>query len=137
MLTFGGKKHWLLIVDDCSDFIWSFFLEEKSNLVDIIIGSIKNLKHERNLQVHYLHCDNTQENITFQKACKQVGLGMTLNIQPQVCHNKMAALKESLLLYSTKYVLCLTAINSMLIFEMAYGPKLQRLPCFSKITFSL
>ena len=29
--TFSSKQHWLLVVDDCSDFIWSFFLKEKFN----------------------------------------------------------------------------------------------------------
>ena len=38
--TFGSKQHWLLVVDNSSNFIWSFFLK-KSNLVDIIVGLIK------------------------------------------------------------------------------------------------
>ena len=25
-LTFGGKCHWLLVIDDCSNYCWSFFL---------------------------------------------------------------------------------------------------------------
>ena len=30
--TFGGKHHLILVIDDCSNYIWSFFLSEKSNL---------------------------------------------------------------------------------------------------------
>ena len=51
--TFGSKKHWLLAIDDSSNYIWSFFLKEKSNLVDISIGIIKNLKNKYNLHIHF------------------------------------------------------------------------------------
>ena len=30
-LTFGGKHHWLLVINNCSDYCWSFFLWEKSD----------------------------------------------------------------------------------------------------------
>ena len=56
--SFGGKKHWLLVVDDSSYYTWRFFLKEKYNLVDIMIGIIKNLKNQYNLQVQNLCCDN-------------------------------------------------------------------------------
>ena len=39
--TFGSMKHWLLVIDNNSDFIWSFFLKEKSDLVNIMICLIK------------------------------------------------------------------------------------------------
>ena len=74
--TFGGKKHWLLYVDNSSNFNLSCFLKEKSNLVDGMIGLIKNLKNKYNLQVQYLCCDNAGQDIAFQKACKQEELGV-------------------------------------------------------------
>ena len=63
------------IVDDSSDFIWGFFLKEKSDLVVVMIGLVKNLKNKYNLQVQYLCCNNAVENIAFEQACKQEGLG--------------------------------------------------------------
>ena len=51
-------------------------MKEKSNLVDTMLGLIKNLKNKYNLQVQYLHCNNPGENIAFKKACKQEGLGV-------------------------------------------------------------
>ena len=50
-------------MDDSSDYIWSFYLREKSDLVDIISGLVKNLKNKYNLQVHYLCYDNAGENV--------------------------------------------------------------------------
>ena len=74
--TFGGKKHWLLVTDYSSNYIWSFFLKKISNLVDILIVLIKTWRNEYNLQVQYLCCYSESENVTFKKACKQEGLGV-------------------------------------------------------------
>ena len=71
--TFGGKKHWLFVADDSSNFTW-VFLKEKSNLADVMLGSIKNLKNKHYLQVQYLCWDNAGRNIAFEKGCKQEGL---------------------------------------------------------------
>ena len=39
----GGKKHWLLIVDDSTDYTHSFILKKQNDLVEIMIVWIKNL----------------------------------------------------------------------------------------------
>ena len=39
--SIGGKSHWLLVVDDCTDYAWSFFLKQKSETKYIIIALIK------------------------------------------------------------------------------------------------
>ena len=44
--TFCGKKHCLLVIDDSSNYVWSFFLKEKSNIADVMLGIIKNLKNK-------------------------------------------------------------------------------------------
>ena len=49
--TLGGKKHWLLVVNDRRNNIWIFFLKEKSDLVDVLLGLIKNLKNKYDLQL--------------------------------------------------------------------------------------
>ena len=97
--TFGHKKHWLIVIDDSSDYVWSFFLKENSTLADIIIGSIKNLK-KYHLQVQYLCCNNAGGH-AFKKAYTQERLWGAFSIQPQVCNNKMAVWKENPLPFST------------------------------------
>ena len=42
-LSAGGKKHWLLFVDEATDYTHSFFLKKKSDLVETMILWIKNL----------------------------------------------------------------------------------------------
>ena len=54
--TFGGKWHWLLVIDDSCNYIWSLFLKEKSDLASTLVGLIKNLKN--NLHRQYLCCDS-------------------------------------------------------------------------------
>ncbi len=49
--SIGGKKHWLLAVDDYSDFSWSYFLKKKSELKDHIVGLIKELKNKHGISV--------------------------------------------------------------------------------------
>ena len=63
---FGGKKQWLHVVEDTSDYEWSFFLKEKSDLAKTMLGLIKNLKTKYNLQVQYLCSDNTGQNVALK-----------------------------------------------------------------------
>ena len=74
--SIGGKKHWLLAVDDYSDFSWSYFLKKKSELKDHIIGLIKELKAKHGISVKTIRLDNSGENNALEKLCKQEGLGI-------------------------------------------------------------
>lgn len=75
--SIGGKCHWLLVVDDCTDYAWSFFLKKKSETKDIMIALIKELKQTYGITVKSIRCDNSGENNALQKSCKQEGLGIT------------------------------------------------------------
>ena len=75
-LTFGGKKHWPIVMEDSNDYAWSCFLKEKSDLAAVMSGLTKKLKNKYVMQVQYLHCDNAGENVAFKNACKQEWLGV-------------------------------------------------------------
>ena len=74
--SYGGKKFWLLVLDDCTDKAWSFFLKQKDDQVDILIAHIKELKAQYGKVVKYIRCDNAGENISLEKRCKEEGLGI-------------------------------------------------------------
>jgi len=74
--SIGGKSHWLLVVDDCTDYAWSFFLKQKSETKDIMIALIKELKQAYDIEVKTIRCDNSGENNALQRSCKQEGLGI-------------------------------------------------------------
>ena len=42
--TFGGMKHWLLVIEDSADYVWSYFLKEKLELKNLMMGLMKNFK---------------------------------------------------------------------------------------------
>jgi len=65
------------VVDDCTDFCWSFFLKKKSDQVDLILDLIKDVKAKYNYTVRYIRCDNAGENTSLEKKCLEQGLGIT------------------------------------------------------------
>ena len=73
----GGKHHWLLLVDDCSDLSWSYFLKKKKEVKANVIELVKELKAKYGIVVKYIRCDNAGENRALQDACRQEGLGIT------------------------------------------------------------
>ena len=75
--SIGGKCHWLLVVDDCTNYAWSFFLKQRSEIKDIVIALIKELKQAYDIEVKTIRCDNSGENNALQRSCRQEGLGIT------------------------------------------------------------
>ena len=75
--SLGGKQHWLLVMDDCTGYLWSYFLKEKSDLQDEVLGLIKDLKTKYGFKVKIIWCDNAGENKALEDACQQERLGIT------------------------------------------------------------
>ena len=69
--SYGGAKYWLLIQDDYTDFLWSYFLKEKSQLPDIMLQWINQIQKETKITVHKVRCDNSGENRKLQKLLQQ------------------------------------------------------------------
>ena len=47
--TFGRERHWLLVMDDYSNYSWSFFLKKKFDLAETMLGLVNNQKIKFNL----------------------------------------------------------------------------------------
>ena len=60
--TLRGKKHWLPFIED--NYAWSYFLKEKSQLKNVLLGLIKNLK----IMIF--------RSVDFGRACRQERMGM-------------------------------------------------------------
>ena len=65
--SFGGGRFWLLVVDEATDFKWSFFLKEKSKTSKTIRDLIRMLKTKHNIEVKFIRCDNAGENKGLEK----------------------------------------------------------------------
>ena len=75
--SYGGSKFWILVVDDHTDYCWSFFVKKKSELKDKVVPLIKELKAKNGIEVKFIRCDNAGENNSLEEECKKEGLGVT------------------------------------------------------------
>ena len=72
----GGKRHWLIVVDEFSDCSHSFFLKRKSDQLPMVPTWIKGLKAKYGIYVKYVMLDNSMENRSLQKDCEKQNLGI-------------------------------------------------------------
>jgi hypothetical protein len=59
--SYGGSCFWVLLVDDYSNYCWSIFLENKSDLKSKFMTLLNDLKIA-DINVKYIRCDDSGEN---------------------------------------------------------------------------
>ena len=69
--SMGGKRHWLIAVDEFSDYRHSFFLKRKSDQTVMITIWVKGLKTKYGIDVKNIGLDNSGENRSLQKECEK------------------------------------------------------------------
>ena len=106
--SFGGSKFWLLVLDDASDYCWSYFLKKKSDLSLTVRGLIKDLKMKYKKRVKFIRCDNLVKIKCYKRMVSVKVWGFISNGLPQVHHNRMGVLRESSQRYLGVCVLCLS-----------------------------
>ena len=74
--SMGGKRHWLIVVDEFSDCSHSFFLKRKSDQIELLPIWINELKAKYGTDIKYIRLDNSGENRSFQKECDKQNLGI-------------------------------------------------------------
>jgi hypothetical protein len=74
--NFGGSKFWALIVDDYTDFCWSYFLRKKSDLKEKLVNFIQELKTKK-IDVKFVRCDNAGENKALEDHCNHVSINVS------------------------------------------------------------
>ena len=72
----GGKRHWLIAVDEFSDCRHCFFLKRKSDQTIVIPIWIKGLNNKYGIDVKRIRLDNSGENRSLQKECDKQNLGI-------------------------------------------------------------
>ena len=61
--TIRGSSYWGKVVDQYSNYSWSFFMKNKSEFGQNVIDLIKNLKAQE-YKLKFFRCDNSGENRT-------------------------------------------------------------------------
>ena len=74
--SIGGKRNWLIVVDEFSDCSHSFFLKRKSDQIDLLPIWIKELKAKYGIDIKYIRLDNSGENRSLQNECDKQYLGI-------------------------------------------------------------
>ena len=74
--SMGGKRHWLIVVDEFSDCSHSFFLKRKSDQIELFPIWIKELKAKYGIDIKYIRLDNSGENRSLQNECDKQNLGI-------------------------------------------------------------
>ena len=72
--SMGGKRHWLIVVDEFSDCGHSFFLKRKSDQIELLPVWIKQLKAKYGIDIKYIRLDNSGENRSLQQECDKQNL---------------------------------------------------------------
>ena len=72
----GGNRHWLIVVDEFSDCVHSFFLNKKSDQIKILPMWIKGIAKKHRIEIKRIRLDNSGENKSLQKECDKQNLGI-------------------------------------------------------------
>ena len=73
----GGNRHWLIVVDEFSDYTHSFFLKRKNDHIQVMLIWIRILSKKHNSEIERIRLDNSGEHRSLQKECDKANLGNT------------------------------------------------------------
>ena len=72
----GGNRHWLIVVDEFSDCVHSFFLNKKSDQNKIMPMWIKGRAKKYKIEINRMRLDNSGKNRSLQKECDKQNIGI-------------------------------------------------------------
>ena len=75
LVSRGGNRHWLIVVDEFSDCTHSFFLN-KNDQIKMIPMWIRGLSKKYKIEIKRIRLDNSGENRSLQKECDKANLGI-------------------------------------------------------------
>jgi hypothetical protein len=64
--SFADNCYWLLIMDEYTHFVWSYFMKTKDEVAGLTINLIKQIQKNKGVVVKHRRCDNAGENVTLQ-----------------------------------------------------------------------
>jgi len=74
--SLGGNKYCLVIVDDYSQYTWTFFLQDKAKVASIFKKFAKNAQNQFEVKMNKIRSDNGKEfdNTNIEEYCDEVGI---------------------------------------------------------------
>ena len=68
--SYAGSKFWLLIVDDRTDYCWSYFMKKKCEVGENLLSLMNELK-AKGIETTKIRCDNAGENESAERLLKK------------------------------------------------------------------
>jgi hypothetical protein len=93
--SYGGSCFWVLLVDDYSDYCWSNFLKNKSDLKSKVMTLLTDLKISE-INVKYIRCDDPGENKALFDACQAQGYGVKFEFSGPRTHQQNGKVERKL-----------------------------------------
>jgi hypothetical protein len=59
---FAHNRYGLLIMDEYTHFLWSYFVKSKYEQVQVIITHLIHITNDEKVKVEFIRCDNSAEN---------------------------------------------------------------------------
>jgi len=74
--SLGGNKYCLVIVDDYSQYTWTFFLQDKDKVASIFKKFAKNAQNQFDVKIKKIRSENGKEfdNTNIEEYCDEVGI---------------------------------------------------------------
>jgi len=74
--SLGGNKYCLVIVDDYSEYTWTFFLQDKAKVASILKKFAKNAQNQFDVKIKKIRSDNGKEfdNTNIEEYCYEFGI---------------------------------------------------------------
>ena len=79
----GGNRHWLIVVDEFSDYTHSFFLKRKNDQIQVMLIWIRILSKKHNIEIKRIRLDSSGENRSLQKEVTKLIWELLLSLQHQ------------------------------------------------------
>jgi transposase InsO family protein len=68
--SFAHNRYWLLILDEYTHFLWSYFLKSKNEQVQVIVKHLIHITNEEKVKVAFIRRDISGENHDLQNQIK-------------------------------------------------------------------
>jgi hypothetical protein len=65
--SFAANHFWFLVMDDYTNFLWSFFVTHMNHISDTLTPFLRQLQQQRDLTVQSIRDDNAPEHLKFQQ----------------------------------------------------------------------
>jgi hypothetical protein len=123
--SFGGSKYWLLIVDEATNMMWSYFLRRNPEASRKVIEFVNELKRNDGNMVKFIRCDNLGENQALKQEMKKKGFNLQFEFTAPGTPQENGKVEIAFATLWAEPDRCSIKLNWMMSLQMVYGQNVQ------------